>query len=87
LHSDNLLIERPTFVSHLECSYTGERYPADEVHNLSRAGKPLIGRMVYFDTLTMELRIHKLRKDPNCPACVMNTVCAYYKASKKGKRI
>jgi molybdopterin/thiamine biosynthesis adenylyltransferase/rhodanese-related sulfurtransferase len=32
-------------------------------------GKPLIGRMVYFDTLSMELRIHKLRKDPNCPAC------------------
>lgn len=32
-------------------------------------GKPLIGRMVYFDTLNMELRIHKLRKDPNCPVC------------------
>jgi threonine synthase len=44
LHSDNLLIERPTFVSHLECSYTGERYAADQVHNLSRAGKPLIVR-------------------------------------------
>ena len=33
------------------------------------SGKPLIGRMVYFDTLSMELRIHKLRKDPNCPMC------------------
>jgi adenylyltransferase/sulfurtransferase len=33
------------------------------------AGKPLIGRMVYFDTLSMEVRIHKLRKDPNCPVC------------------
>ena len=32
-------------------------------------GKPLIGRMVYFDTLSMELRIHKLRKDPKCPVC------------------
>ena len=32
-------------------------------------GKPLIGRMVYFDTLSMELRIHKLRKDPDCPVC------------------
>src|SRR5512143_3745656 len=32
-------------------------------------GKPLVGRMVYFDTLSMELRIHKLRKDPNCPVC------------------
>ncbi|MGD9763229.1 MAG: molybdopterin-synthase adenylyltransferase MoeB [Candidatus Binatia bacterium] len=33
------------------------------------AGKPLIGRMMYFDTLSMELRIHKLRKDPDCPLC------------------
>ena len=32
-------------------------------------GKPLIGRMAYFDTLSMELRIHKLRRDPNCPVC------------------
>ncbi len=34
----------PTFTSHLECSYTGERYPADQVHGLSRAGKPLLVR-------------------------------------------
>lgn len=33
------------------------------------AGRPLIGRMVYFDTLSMEVRIHKLRKDPECPIC------------------
>jgi adenylyltransferase/sulfurtransferase len=32
-------------------------------------GRPLVGRMVYFDTLSMELRIHKLRKDPECPMC------------------
>jgi len=32
-------------------------------------GRPLIGRMVYFDTLSMELRIHKLRRDPSCPVC------------------
>ena len=32
-------------------------------------GKPLVGRMVYFDTLNMELRLHKLRKDPHCPMC------------------
>jgi threonine synthase len=44
LHSDNLTTERPTFVTHLECSATGERYPADEVHGLSRAGKPLLVR-------------------------------------------
>jgi threonine synthase len=41
---NNLTVERPTFVTHLECSATGERYPADELHNLSRAGKPLLVR-------------------------------------------
>jgi threonine synthase len=43
-YDDNLMVEHPTFVTHLECSYTGERYPADEVHGLSRAGKPLLVR-------------------------------------------
>lgn len=32
-------------------------------------GRPLIGRMVYFDTLSMEVRIHRLRRDPRCPMC------------------
>src|SRR5215471_2542926 len=41
---ENLTAERPTFVTHLECSATGERYAADELHNLSRAGKPLLVR-------------------------------------------
>ena len=31
-----------TFVSHLECSYTGEKYNKSEIHNLSNAGKPLL---------------------------------------------
>ena len=43
-NDENLTAERPTFVSHLECAFTGERYPADEVHGLSRAGKPLLVR-------------------------------------------
>ena len=36
--------ERPTFTKHLECSLTGDSYPADKVHTLSRAGKPLLVR-------------------------------------------
>jgi threonine synthase len=45
LHTnDNLTTERKTFVTHLECSATGERYAADEIHNLSRVGKPLLVR-------------------------------------------
>jgi threonine synthase len=41
---ENLTAERPTFVTHLECSATGARYAADELHNLSREGKPLLVR-------------------------------------------
>ncbi len=33
-----------TYVTDLECSATGERYPADQVHGLSAAGKPLLVR-------------------------------------------
>jgi threonine synthase len=36
--------EYPTFVTHLECSATGKRYPADQLHGLSEAGKPLLVR-------------------------------------------
>ena len=36
--------EFQTFVTHLECSVTGKRYAADEVHGLSDAGKPLLVR-------------------------------------------
>ena len=32
------------FLTHLECSLTGERYDADRLHNLSTAGKPLLAR-------------------------------------------
>ena len=40
----NLEGERKTFVTHLECSLTGERYEADELHGLSAAGRPLLVR-------------------------------------------
>ena len=40
----NLTTERPTFVTHLECAMVGDRYEADTLHNLSKAGKPLLVR-------------------------------------------
>ena len=43
-HDDNLTAKLPSFVTHLECAFTGERHEADQVHNLSRAGKPLLVR-------------------------------------------
>ena len=36
--------ELPSFVTHLECSMTGQRYEADQVHGLSEAGRPLLVR-------------------------------------------
>jgi threonine synthase len=42
LHDENLRAERARLRHHLECAYTGERHNADEVHNLSRAGKACI---------------------------------------------
>jgi sulfur-carrier protein adenylyltransferase/sulfurtransferase len=34
------------------------------------AGKPLIGKMVYFDTLSNDyVRILKIRRNPDCPVC------------------
>lgn len=36
--------EYPTFVTHLECSMTGKTYPADTIHGLSEAGRPLLVR-------------------------------------------
>lgn len=40
--NDNLKTERSTFVTHLECGFTGDHYEADRIHGLSKAGKPLI---------------------------------------------
>ncbi len=44
LHNENLTAERPTFVTHLECGLTGERYEADRLQALSKAGRPLLVR-------------------------------------------
>src|SRR5215471_16324705 len=43
-YDDNLTANLPSFVTHLECAMTGERHEADQLHNLSRAGKPLLVR-------------------------------------------
>lgn len=45
-----------TFVSHLECSITGKRYEAGEIHGLSEAGRPLLVR---YDLEKMASRLSK----------------------------
>src|SRR5665213_2632349 len=42
--NENLVVERPSFVTHLECSMTLARHEADRLHNLSEAGWPLLVR-------------------------------------------
>lgn len=42
--NENLTADRPTFVTHLECGLTRERYEADRLHGLSAAGRPLLVR-------------------------------------------
>ena len=42
--NENLTADRPTFVTHLECSITGKTYAADRLHGLSEAGRPLLVR-------------------------------------------
>lgn len=42
--SSNTDAERQSFVTHLECSMTGEHYEPDQVHGLSRVGRPLLVR-------------------------------------------
>jgi molybdopterin/thiamine biosynthesis adenylyltransferase/rhodanese-related sulfurtransferase len=32
-------------------------------------GKPLIGRMLWFDTLSGDIVVHRLRRDPKCAVC------------------
>ena len=43
-HLSNLTTDRPTFVTHLECGLKGDRYEADVLHGLSKAGRPLLVR-------------------------------------------
>ncbi len=40
----HLVDEHPTFVTHLECGLTGERFEADTVQTLSSVGRPLLVR-------------------------------------------
>src|SRR5215213_5658923 len=51
------------FVTHLQCSLTGEIYPAGELHNLSRAGKPLLVRYA-LDRVRESLTREALAKRP-----------------------
>ncbi len=52
-----------SFLSHLECSATGERHEAGRPHTLSRAGKPLLVRYD-LDALGRAIDRDRLRQNP-----------------------
>jgi threonine synthase len=41
---ENLTATHQSFVSHLECGLDRDSYPADQIHGLSKAGRPLLVR-------------------------------------------
>lgn len=60
---DNRTAEIANFVTHLECSKTGERLPAGTVHNLSPAGAPILVRYD-LDAVAAQLTKGKLASRP-----------------------
>ena len=52
------------FMTHLECSLTGERYESGRLQNLSRAGKPLLARYD-LDTVAASLTRGELASRPS----------------------
>ena len=55
-----------SFVTHLECSETGEHYPAGVLHGLSRAGAPLLVR---YDLGALANAVTKKTSPPARPTC------------------
>ena len=41
----------------------------ETVKQILGVGRSLVGRLMHFDTLSMEIRQMRLRKDPECPVC------------------
>jgi threonine synthase len=58
------MFQAKTYVSHLECSETGERYEAGVLQNLSRTGKPLLVRY-HLDRIARDFSKSDLIGRPN----------------------
>ena len=58
------MFQANNYMSHLECSETGERYEKGLLHNLSRTGKPLLVRY-HLDRLAEEFSKTQLLNRPN----------------------
>ena len=51
------------------CGTIGSIQATEVLKLILEAGEPLIGRLLLYDALNMEVRIVKTRRDPKCPLC------------------
>jgi adenylyltransferase/sulfurtransferase len=51
------------------CGIIASIQGAETIKLLLGLGDPLVGRLLFFDALTMEFREVKYRRDPACPVC------------------
>lgn len=51
------------------CGIVGSFQAMEAIKWLAGVGEPLLGRLLYINTLTMRIRTVQLKKDPECPLC------------------
>jgi MoaD family protein len=51
------------------CATIGSIQATEVLKQILKVGEPLVGRLLLYDALSMEFRIVKTRRNPNCPLC------------------
>ena len=51
------------------CATIGSIQATEVLKLILEIGEPLVNRLLLYDALTLEFRIVKIRRDPNCPLC------------------
>jgi len=51
------------------CATIGSIQATEVLKQILKIGDPLVGRLLLYDALSMEFRVVKTRRNPNCPLC------------------
>ena len=51
------------------CATIGSIQATEVLKKILNVGEPLVGRLLLYDALSMEFRVVKTRRNPNCPLC------------------
>jgi len=51
------------------CATIGSIQATEVIKQVLAIGEPLVGRLLLYDALSMEFRVVKTRRNPNCPLC------------------